>query len=95
MIGATGFDYVKHYVLEAQACRFVGEGDTRRGARLLGALEHLKKTAQIVSASIFHECFVPFVTMARETLGEEAFAQEKAAGAALTLEQALAYALET
>ncbi|HZT43671.1 MAG TPA: AAA family ATPase [Chthonomonadaceae bacterium] len=96
-LGTTGFDVVKHFVLEAKAYLFAAEGQMQRSARLLGATEHFKQTGQSISAPIVHTVFDPYVEKARAALGEEAFLAEKTAGAQLTWEDAilLAFPQET
>ncbi|HLV81592.1 MAG TPA: AAA family ATPase [Chthonomonadaceae bacterium] len=91
-LGTTGFDVVKHFVLEAKAYLFAAEGQMPRAARLLGATEHFKATGQSISAPILHTVFDSFVQKARAALGEEAFAAEKAAGARLSWEDAISLA---
>jgi hypothetical protein len=93
LLGPTAYDYVKHYTLEVWAYLLAAEGDMRRAARLLGALDQLT-ASQSVTAPIFPDCFTPHMAMIRESLGERELAREKAAGAPLTLEKALAHAQE-
>ena len=73
----------------------IEKGQADRGARLLGVRETLR-------ASVYVEDFYPFmvrererhIAAARAQLGEEAFNKAWSEGAAMTLDQAIEYALK-
>jgi tetratricopeptide (TPR) repeat protein len=71
-----------------------GLGQVERGARLLGATEELLETAGDVLYAQDRILYEQGVTYARAQLGEEAFERLRSEGRALTLDQAIAYALE-
>jgi predicted ATPase/class 3 adenylate cyclase len=65
-----------------------------RSARLLGALDGLRSTKTYLWKTLIPADFERTAQAVRTALGEEAFDQEYTAGKGMTLEQALAYALE-
>jgi hypothetical protein len=76
----------------------LGEEKPERAARLLGAAEVLRESAGVQLKSHLppreRERYSRDLAAARASLGEEVFASEWAAGSALALEQAVAYAME-
>lgn len=81
--------------LESLAAVVAMRDDHRRAARLFGAGEALREE---IGASIlpYHRPdYDHAVTVARAGMGEEAFAAAWAEGKAMTLDEAVAYALET
>ena len=72
-----------------------GQGDAARAARLLGAASHKARVFEEEEALISDQLDRNYITPARTMFGPDAWARAKREGAALTLEQAIAYALET
>ncbi len=81
-------------ILQAAACAWAVAGEGRRGARVLGAADaamaHAEGTPGMALLRWTEEVTAP----ARAALGEERWAQAFAAGSALSLEEALADALD-
>ena len=71
----------------------VGMGRPEAGARLFGAGEALIAAKGLVAPAAYRGLYTRTILGVRRTLGEEAFAAAQAAGAVLTLDQALAEAL--
>jgi predicted ATPase/class 3 adenylate cyclase len=69
-------------------------GRTERGARLFGAAEALREAAGQALSPVEYAEHDREVAVARVTMGDEAFAAAWAEGRAMTLEQAVAYALD-
>ncbi|BDI30866.1 hypothetical protein CCAX7_29170 [Capsulimonas corticalis] len=93
LLGDMGYQFVHHYLLQALAFVCSAQGDASRAARLLGAVEHLRRTDQTLTASIIGRGFDTYVESAKAALGPEGFAAEQAIGAGMTLDEALAYGL--
>ena len=70
------------------------QGQATRAARLWGAAEALREPADVERAPNLRADDDPHVAEVCSALGEEAFAAAWAEGRAMTLEQAVAYALE-
>jgi predicted ATPase/DNA-binding XRE family transcriptional regulator len=68
--------------------------DTRRTARLFGAAEAVRAAAGLPLPPVYRAAYQHDLAAARARLDEEAFAAAWAEGQAMTLEQAIAYALE-
>jgi tetratricopeptide (TPR) repeat protein len=68
--------------------------EPEHAARLWGAAESLRQTIGCRPAPAARATYERAIASARAQLGEEAFAAAWAAGRAMTLEQAIAYALE-
>ena len=94
LLGDMGYQFVHHYLLQVLAFIASARGDAPRAARLLGAVEHLRRTDQTLTASIIGRVFDPYIERAQTALGPEAFAREQAAGAEMTLDDALAHGLK-
>jgi len=88
-------DYYQGYSwgLKTAAELAVAAGQAERAARLLGADEALREAHTIPIWSDPRRQYDRLVATARAALGDETFAAAWAAGRALTLEQAIAYAL--
>lgn len=71
------------------------DGQPERAAQLWGAAEQLRQAIGCRSAPAARTTYERALGLAHAQLGEEAFAAAWAAGRALTLEQAIAYALDT
>jgi non-specific serine/threonine protein kinase len=65
-----------------------------RAARLLGAVERFEQTDCATSQPPERSCYESETAALRAALGEQAFAQTWAAGRAMTLEEAVVFALE-
>jgi hypothetical protein len=72
----------------------VGAGQSARAARLLGAADALRRVIATPLPPVERPSYEATVTATRVALGEAAFAAAWAAGQALTLEEAVAEALE-
>ena len=83
------------YLLEAYACLAAAEAQWERAARLFGASARLGEAIGVAMASIEQVECDRDTAAARAALGEPAFAMAWAAGQALTLDEATAYALES
>jgi hypothetical protein len=70
------------------------QGQAQQAARLLGAAERLLEGIGIAFSGGTHSAHARRVTATQTALGEEAFAAARAAGRAMTLEEAIACALE-
>ena len=82
------------YSLEAFASLAVAEGQPERAARLWGAAEALREAIHAPLPPNEREQYARDLAAVRATLGEEAFSAAWAAGRAMTIEQAMEYALE-
>jgi non-specific serine/threonine protein kinase len=80
--------------LEAFASLVVVQGEAERAARLYGAAERAREAKSTPLSPSERTEYEPGVTAARTALGESAFAGAWSAGRALTIEQAVQYALE-
>jgi predicted ATPase/DNA-binding SARP family transcriptional activator len=86
--------YGLFYALAAFGCLAAAEGRLERAARLCGATERVGEAAGVVMVPHERTWYDRAVAAARAGLGAEAFATAWAAGRAMTLEEAVAYALE-
>jgi predicted ATPase/transcriptional regulator with XRE-family HTH domain len=82
------------FLLEAFANLSVGQGRLRRGAHLSGAADALRQQIGSTVPPWAQPGLDRTLRLAREGLGEDAFGQAWAEGTAMTLEQAISYALE-
>ncbi len=80
--------------LTAIACIAAREGDTLRAARLYGASAALLESISGHLIPIDQRDQQPHALAAREAVGEEAYAQACSEGRRMSLQQAIAYALE-
>jgi len=78
--------------LQGLGCLAAAEGAHERAARLLGAAEHLR-LALGAPLPIFQSAYHHYLTVAQSALGPTAFAAEQAAGARMSLENAVDFAL--
>ncbi len=81
------------WCLEGVAVVAEEDGRHERAAQLCGAVSGLRAAAGIAEASAAWTPFARASEAARQALGEEGFAAAQAAGAALSPERAIAYAL--
>jgi non-specific serine/threonine protein kinase len=86
--------YGLFYSLAAFGCLAAAEKRLERAARLYGATERVGEMTGIVMVPHERTWHDPAVAAARAGLSKEAFAAAWAAGRAMTLEEAVAYALE-
>ena len=82
------------YPLEALAILASAQNQMERAARLMGAAENFYAPLRFEMSARERTGHDEATASARATLGEEAFAKARAEGQAMTLEQAVAYALE-
>jgi hypothetical protein len=69
------------------------QGDAIRAARLWGASEALREELHSPRTAQQHRLFTPYVESARAALGDATCTRALAEGGAMTLEQAVEYAL--
>jgi non-specific serine/threonine protein kinase len=79
--------------LEGLACIAADRGETERAARLFGAGEGLREALGFHHVPFFEALREPYLAAARSRLEEEAWKAEWAEGRAMTLEEAVKYAL--
>ena len=79
--------------LEATACVEAADGQPIRAARIAGAAETLRRSLGIPIGPIDQEQMDEWLSKARAALGEQAFRHHWDEGAAMTLDQAISYAL--
>jgi predicted ATPase/transcriptional regulator with XRE-family HTH domain len=82
------------YALEGIALVYSAQGQPEQTARLFGAAAALRATLGIPLTAPNHLQYDPALATTRAALGEESFALAWAAGQALSLEQAIAEALQ-
>jgi len=82
------------YILEGLAATAAAEGRAERAARLFGATENWRSLVGFPLPPTHHTIYERDIATARAQLGDDAFAAAWAAGKALTLEQAIAEALD-
>jgi hypothetical protein len=70
------------------------KGHAEKSARLLGAVAALREAVGLVADPLWHKAVEAMVAPGREVLGKEQWAAAFQAGRALTLEEAVAEALE-
>ena len=79
-------------ILDCLACVAAGEGNGRVAVRLFGAAEAIRRRMGLVRFQIHQPAIDSMLALLRDTLGDNDFDKEWAAGAALSLEEAIAYA---
>ncbi len=82
------------YCLTELAGLATANGQPERAARLLGAAEALRESASIQLPPILCASYDHDVTAARAAMDEATFTEAWAAGRAMTMEQAITYALD-
>jgi non-specific serine/threonine protein kinase len=90
----TGDPFILAYSLEGLAWVACTEDRAARAACLLGAAAALRALIGSPLASPVHDTHQTLLAEVRDTLGADRFQLEHATGAALTLEQAVTYALD-
>jgi predicted ATPase len=80
--------------LEGCACLAAGEGQAARAARLFGAAHAFRETMDVPLPPVDRPGYEAPLNAARLGLGEEAFLTAWTEGRAMTLERAIAFALE-
>jgi tetratricopeptide (TPR) repeat protein len=81
------------YTLESMACTAAARGDAAGALRLAGAASRLRELLAVARTPDEREAFDACVNAARQTLGGEEAERAFAEGRAMTLEQAVVYAL--
>jgi non-specific serine/threonine protein kinase len=76
------------------ACLAAAQGEWERAVRFAGAGESLLATADTVPIPLYQVAVTEALDAARAALAEEAYAAARAEGRAMTLEQAVTYALD-
>jgi predicted ATPase/class 3 adenylate cyclase len=80
--------------LEGMACIFASEGEAERAARLFGAAEALREAVGYQHEPEEDALREPYLAMAHSQLDEAAWHEAWTGGRAMTLEEAISYALE-
>jgi DNA-binding CsgD family transcriptional regulator len=80
-------------ILEGLACTAGTGGEAERAARLFGAAEALRETMGVPLEPAFRTLEDPYLVGARSQLEEGAWTEDWEAGRAMSLEQAIEYAL--
>jgi predicted ATPase/class 3 adenylate cyclase len=90
----TGLNPIVQSVLEGLACLAGVKGDTERAARLWGAAQVLHETKDIPRDTDFLAEADARISLVRSGMGEEAWEEAWRKGRAMTLDEAVSYALE-
>jgi hypothetical protein len=93
LLRETPVSEVHHTAIEGLAGVAAAQGQPERAARLFGAAEALREAAGEPLPPAYRAAYERDVAAARTQLDEATFAAARAAGRAMTLEQAIAYAL--
>ena len=88
-----GGDLVVPFALDCLACSAAEAGNHLSAARLFGASDAARQTMSLVRFKIFDEGDEATIAAVRDALGENDFDAAWAEGAALSIEEATAYAL--
>jgi non-specific serine/threonine protein kinase len=86
---------VASYCLDGLAAVAMAHGDANRAARLSGAAESMREDAGFLADRLQREIAQRTERTARATLGGDVWEVERVRGAAMSLDEAVAYALET
>ena len=89
-----GDKWIASESLEGMACIAAAEGEAERAARLFGAAQALREALGYHHMPEEDALREPYIAAARSRLGEEPWEEALAEGRAMTLERAIAYALE-
>jgi predicted ATPase/class 3 adenylate cyclase len=89
-----GDKWIASESLEGMACIAAAEGEAERAARLFGAAQALNEAGGYLHTPEEAAWREPYLATARSRLGEEPWEEALAEGRAMTLERAIAYALE-
>lgn len=89
----TGFEVVKHFVLEALGFLAGARGEAARAARLLGAVARMQRDSLAPPARILHLDFSREVERAVAELGPDAYDAERAEGGKMNMTEAFEYAM--
>jgi predicted ATPase/class 3 adenylate cyclase len=90
----TGLNLIVQSALEGFACVAGAKGEVERAAQLWGAAQALHETKDIPRDSDFLSEADARISVVRAGIGEEAWEEALRKGRAMTLEEAVAYALE-
>ncbi len=94
LLQASGIRWSLPHALEAWALLAVAQQDMLRGAKVLGALENDYDQLRFLLSPLERDEHERAVAAARAALGQAAFASARAEGRAMSIEQAMALALE-
>lgn len=94
MFRTTGNQWNITYSLEGLAALAVAQGEMRRAARLLGATETFYAHLRFLLSPLERSQHEHDLSATRVALGQEAFSALRAEGRAMTIKQAVAYALD-
>ena len=94
MISLKTYGVATAYPLEAFAVLAAAQNQMERAARLLGAAENLYASIHFEMSAKERAEHDQAIASARAALGDEAFAAAWAEGRMMTMEQAIAFALE-
>jgi hypothetical protein len=90
----TGMNPIVHHDLEGLACLAGAQGKAERAARLWGAAQALHETKGIPRDTDFLAEADARIAVVRSAMGEEAWEEAWRKGRAMTLDEAVSYALE-
>jgi hypothetical protein len=90
----TGMNPIVHHDLEGIACLAGAKGDAERAARLWGAAQTLHETKGIPRDTDFIADADARIATVRSGIGEEKWEEAWRKGRAMTLDEAVSYALE-
>jgi hypothetical protein len=90
----TGNHWNIAYSLEALTALAVAQQDMERAARLFGATETFYSQLRFLMSPLERDNHERDMAAAREALGEEVFAVLQAEGRAMTMHEAIEYALQ-
>jgi tetratricopeptide (TPR) repeat protein len=90
----TGMNPIVHHDLEGFACLAAVRGETERAARLWGAAQALHETKGIPRDTDFLAEADARMSAVRSGMGEEAWEEAWLKGRAMTLDEAVSYALD-
>jgi non-specific serine/threonine protein kinase len=90
----TGMNPIVHHDLEGLACLAGAEGETERAARLWGAAQTLHEAKGIPRDTDFLAEADTRISAVRLGMGEEVWEEAYRKGRAMTLDEAVSYALE-
>jgi hypothetical protein len=94
MFRETGNQWNIAYSLEAFTALAVAQGDMPRAARLFGATESFYSLLRFLMSPLERDHHERDLAATRSALGEEVFSALCAEGRAMSIEQAVAYALD-
>jgi tetratricopeptide (TPR) repeat protein len=87
-------DSITAECLTGLASLFIKEGKLERGVQLLGSVDRPPAEREGELDSVFQDVYDQALSAVQEQLGEETFAELRAIGEVMTLDQAISYGLE-